>query len=230
MLEVSGLSSGYGRIGILNGVSFEVEGGEIVAVLGRNGMGKTTLLRTLMGELPATAGHIRLCGEDITRLPMHQRARRGIGYVPQGRDIYPDLTVRENLCMGAIATGNDGTVEQMLEHFPLLRRLLPRPGRALSGGEQQILALARCLAGRPRLLLLDEPTEGVQPSIVEQIEERLGVLAKSLGLTVLVVEQDLHFVTAVANRALVMQKGRVVAQIMPEYLHDHSRLGEYLRI
>jgi branched-chain amino acid transport system ATP-binding protein len=230
VLEVAGLSSGYGLIGILNDVSFEVGAGEIVAVLGRNGMGKTTLLRTLMGELHATAGRIRLGGEDITRLPTHQRARRGIGYVPQGRDIYPDLTVLENLRMGAIATGNDDTIEQILDHFPLLRRLLPRPGRALSGGEQQILALARCLAGRPRLLLLDEPTEGIQPSIVAQIEERLGALAKSLGLTVLVVEQDLQFITAVANRALVMQKGRVVAQIIPEHLHDHAILGEYLRI
>jgi branched-chain amino acid transport system ATP-binding protein len=230
VLEVAGLSSGYGLIGILNSVSFEVGAGEIVAVLGRNGMGKTTLLRTLMGELHATAGHIRLGGEDITRLSTHQRARRGIGYVPQGRDIYPDLTVLENLRMGAIATGNDDTIEQILGHFPLLRRLLPRPGRALSGGEQQILALARCLAGRPRLLLLDEPTEGIQPSIVAQIEERLGALAKSLGLTVLVVEQDLQFITAVANRALVMQKGRVVAQIIPEHLHDHAILGEYLRI
>jgi urea ABC transporter ATP-binding protein UrtE len=230
VLEIAGLSSGYGPIRILNDISFEVEAGEIVAVLGRNGMGKTTLLRTLVGELHATAGHIRLGGEDITRLSMHQRAKRGIGYVPQGREIYPDLTVRENLRMGAIATGNEGNVEQMLDHFPLLRRLLPRPGRALSGGEQQILALARCLAGRPRVLLLDEPTEGIQPSIVEQIEERLGVLAKSLALTVLVVEQDLQFITAVANRALVMQKGRVVAQIMPENLHDHAVLGEYLRI
>jgi urea ABC transporter ATP-binding protein UrtE len=230
VLEVAGLSSGYGPIGILKDVSFEVEAGEIVAVLGRNGMGKTTLLRTLVGELHATAGHIRLGGEDITRLSMHQRAKRGIGYVPQGREIYPDLTVRENLRMGAIATGNDGNVEQMLDHFPLLRPLLPRPGRTLSGGEQQILALARCLAGRPRLLLLDEPTEGIQPSIVEEIEERLGVLAKSLELTVLVVEQDLQFIGAVANRALVMQKGRVVAQIMPEHLHDHSFLGQYLGI
>jgi branched-chain amino acid transport system ATP-binding protein len=230
VLEVAGLSSGYGPIGILNDLSFEVGTGEIVAVLGHNGMGKTTLLRTLVGELHATAGHIRLGGEDITRLSMHQRAKRGIGYVPQGREIYPDLTVHENLRMGAIVTGNDGSVEQMLDHFPLLRRLLPRPGRALSGGEQQILALARCLAGRPRLLLLDEPTEGIQPSIVEQIEERLGVLAKSLELTVLVVEQDLQFIAAVANRALVMQKGRVVAQIMPGHLHDHSFIGQYLGI
>jgi branched-chain amino acid transport system ATP-binding protein len=230
VLEIAGLSSGYGPIRIVNDVSLDVEAGEIVAVLGRNGMGKTTLLRTLVGELHATAGHIRLGGEDITRLSMHQRAKRGIGYVPQGREIYPDLTVRENLRMGAIATGNESNVEQMLDHFPLLRRLLPRPGRALSGGEQQILALARCLAGRPRVLLLDEPTEGIQPSIVEQIEERLGVLAKSLALTVLVVEQDLQFIAAVANRALVMQKGRIVAQIMPENLHDHTALGEYLGI
>jgi branched-chain amino acid transport system ATP-binding protein len=230
VLEVTGLSSGYGPIRIINGVSFHVGAGEIVAVLGHNGMGKTTLLRTLVGELRATAGHIRLGGEDITRLSMHQRARRGIGYVPQGREIYPDLTVRENLRMGAITSGDEGTIEQMLGHFPLLRQLLPRPGRTLSGGEQQILALARCLSGRPRLLLLDEPTEGLQPSIVEQIEERLGVLAKSLGLTVLLVEQDLQFIAAVASRALVMQKGRVVAQIAPEHLHDHAILGEYLGI
>jgi branched-chain amino acid transport system ATP-binding protein len=230
VLEVTGLSSGYGPIRIINGVSFHVGAGEIVAVLGHNGMGKTTLLRTLVGELRATAGRICLDGEDITRLSMHQRARRGIGYVPQGREIYPDLTVRENLRMGAITSGDEGTIEQMLGHFPLLRRLLPRPGRTLSGGEQQILALARCLSGRPRLLLLDEPTEGLQPSIVEQIEERLGVLAKSLGLTVLLVEQDLQFIAAVASRALVMQKGRVVAQIAPEHLHDHAILGEYLGI
>jgi urea transport system ATP-binding protein len=230
VLEVADLCSGYGLIRIINGVSFQVGAGEIVAVLGHNGMGKTTLLRTLVGELRATAGRIRLDGEDITRLSMHKRARRGIGYVPQGREIYPDLTVRENLRMGAIASGDEGTIEQMLGHFPLLRRLLPRPGRTLSGGEQQILALARCLSGRPRLLLLDEPTEGLQPSIVEQIEERLGVLAKSLGLTVLLVEQDLQFIAAVASRALVMQKGRVVAQIAPEHLHDHAILDEYLGI
>lgn len=230
MLEVAGLSSGYGLIGILSGVSFEVGGGEIVAVLGHNGMGKTTLLRTLMGELRATAGHIRLGGEDITRLPMHQRARLGLGYVPQGRDIYPDLTVRENLQMGAIASGDERTIEQMLDLFPLLRLLLPRPGRALSGGEQQILALARCLAGRPRVLLLDQPTEGIQPSIVEQIEEQLRVLVKSLGLTVLVVEQNLQFMAAVASRALVLQKGRIVAQIAPEHLHDPAILDEYLGI
>jgi urea ABC transporter ATP-binding protein UrtE len=230
VLEIENLCSGYGRISILNKVSFEVAAGEITGILGHNGMGKTTLLRTLIGELRATGGQIRLGGEDITRMPMHQRARRGIGYVPQGREIYPDLTVLENLRMGAIARDGGDPIDEMLCHFPLLKRLLARPGRALSGGEQQILALARCLAGRPRLLLLDEPTEGIQPSIVDQIEERLSTLAKSMGLTVLMVEQDLQFIAALAGRVLIMQKGRVVASIAPKHLHDRSTLDEYLGI
>ena len=230
MLEVEGLNAGYGRIPILNGIDFSIGRGEIVGVLGHNGMGKTTLLRTLMGELRATGGSIRFEGTDITRLAMHRRARLGIGYVPQGRDIYPQLSVMDNLRMGEIVRGGQSAVPELLDYFPVLRALTERPGRALSGGEQQILALARCLVGRPRLLLLDEPTEGIQPSIVDQIQAKLAELAAALDLTVLLVEQNLRFIAALAERVLIMQKGAIVAQIAPEQLSDQAIVDEYLGI
>jgi len=230
LLEVDGLGAGYGRIPILNGIGFSIARGEIVGVLGHNGMGKTTLLRTLMGEIRATGGSIRFEGEDITRLAMHRRARLGIGYVPQGRDIYPQLSVMDNLRMGEIVRGGQSAVPELLEYFPVLEGLMERPGRALSGGEQQILALARCLAGRPRLLLLDEPTEGIQPSIVDQIQAKLAELTAALDLTVLLVEQNLRFIAALAERVLIMQKGTIVAQIAPEQLSDQAIVDEYLGI
>ena len=230
MLEVRGLDAGYGRIPILNGIDVSIARGEIVGVLGHNGMGKTTLLRTLMGEIRATGGSIRFEGSDITRLAMHRRARLGIGYVPQGRDIYPQLSVMDNLRMGEIVRRGQSAVPELLDYFPLLRALTERPGRALSGGEQQILALARCLAGRPRLLLLDEPTEGIQPSIVDQIQAKLAELAQALDLTVLLVEQNLRFIAALAERVLIMQKGTIVATIAPEQLSDRAIVDEYLGI
>ena len=230
MLEVEGLSAGYGRIPILNGIEFSIGRGEIVGVLGHNGMGKTTLLRTLMGEIRATGGSIHFEDEDITRLAMHRRARLGIGYVPQGRDIYPQLSVMDNLRMGEIVRRGQSAVPELLDYFPLLEDLLERPGRALSGGEQQILALARCLAGRPRLVLLDEPTEGIQPSIVDQIQAKLAELAAALDLTVLLVEQNLRFIQALAERVLIMQKGAIVATIAPEQLSDQAIVDEYLGI
>ncbi len=230
MLEVEGLNAGYGRIPILNGIEFSIGRGEIVGVLGHNGMGKTTLLRTLMGEIRATGGSIHFEDEDITRLAMHRRARLGIGYVPQGRDIYPQLSVMDNLRMGEIVRRGQSAVPELLDYFPLLETLLERPGRALSGGEQQILALARCLAGRPRLVLLDEPTEGIQPSIVDQIQAKLAELAAALDLTVLLVEQNLRFIQALAERVLIMQKGAIVATIAPEQLSDQAIVDEYLGI
>ena len=230
MLEVTGLNAGYGRIPILNGIEFSIGRGEIVGVLGHNGMGKTTLLRTLIGEIRATGGSIHFEDEDITRLAMHQRARLGIGYVPQGRDIYPQLSVMDNLRMGEIVRRGQSAVPELLEYFPVLDALLERPGRALSGGEQQILALARCLAGRPRLVLLDEPTEGIQPSIVDQIQAKLAELAAALDLTVLLVEQNLRFIQALAERVLIMQKGAIVATIAPDQLSDQAIVDEYLGI
>ncbi len=230
MLEVDRLHSGYGRIPILEGVSLSLKEGDVVGILGHNGMGKTTLLRTLIGEIKANQGTIRFDGEDVTRLNIYRRARRGMGYVPQGRDIYPQLSVLENLKMGEVIRGGESAIPEMLEYFPLLKGLLNRPGRTLSGGEQQILALARCLVGRPKLILLDEPTEGIQPSIVDQILEKLETLSADLNLTILLVEQDLQFIAKLAKSVLIMQKGRIVTTITPDQLNDREIVDEYLGI
>ena len=184
MLEVENLHAGYGRIGILAGVSFSVGRGEIVGVLGHNGMGKTTLLKTLAGELPASVGVIRYAGRDITHARTAVRARAGMGYVPQRQGVFPGLTVRENLRMGELGVTGLSVVPELLERFPILSLLLDRPAHALSGGERQVLALARCLAGRPSLVLLDEPSDGVQPSIVEDVAAQLQALLASWNLTI----------------------------------------------
>ena len=205
MLEVENLHSGYGRVGILSGVSFSVNRGEIVGVLGHNGMGKTTLLRTLIGELSASAGVIRFQGRDITRARVAARSRAGIGYVPQGQGVFPDLTVRENLRMGEMSAPGPSAFSELLERFPILQRLLDRHAGTLSGGERQVLAVARCLAGRPSLVLLDEPSDGVQPSIVDDLAVQLRALLSAWNLTILLVEQDLKLVAALAKRVFVMQ-------------------------
>src|SRR5215470_4100086 len=170
MLEIRGLSSGYHKIPIIFGVSFQVAAGEFVGILGHNGMGKTTLLRTIVGQLPATAGTIRFAGCEIARAPTHRRARLGLGYVPQGRQIFPGLSVLDNMRMAAASAGlSDDVLDDVLDSLPRLKPILGRPGGVLSGGEQQILALARCLCVQPKLILLDEPTEGIQPSVIEEI-------------------------------------------------------------
>ena len=226
MLEVENLHSGYGRIGILTGVSFSVNRGEIVGVLGHNGMGKTTLLRTLIGELSASAGVIRFQGRDITRARAAARSRAGIGYVPQGQGVFPGLTVRENLRMGEISAAGPSALSELLERFPILQRLLNRQARTLSGGERQVLALARCLAGRPSLVLLDEPSDGVQPSTVDDIAVQLQALLSAWNLTVLLVEQDLKLVAALAKRVFVMQKGRITAELGSTALNDRALISE----
>ena len=229
MLHVHDLCSGYGAIPVLRDVSFQVAAGEIVGVLGHNGMGKTTLMKTLVGHIPSTAGSVLLKGEEITHLPTHKRARLGIGYVSQGRDIFPSLTVRENLAIGAAAVGRDRLVaiDRAVVEFPILSALLDRKGGALSGGEQQILALARALCGEPGLLLLDEPTEGIQPSIVDEIEDYLVRRAKETLLAVVVVEQDVGFIAAMAQRVLWLQKGAIVREIDPQLLSDPDTIGEF---
>ncbi len=176
MLEALDLHAGYGAIPVLTGVSFTVAEGEFTGILGHNGMGKTTLLKALAGILPASAGRVRFEGQDITRLASHQRTRRGIGYVPQGREIFPGLSVLDNLRFAVAAKGRaePDAIERVLAEFPRLQPLLGRAGGALSGGEQQLLALARCLVQAPRLVLLDEPTEGIQPSVIEAIAEKLA--------------------------------------------------------
>ena len=227
MLEVADLHAAYGRIPILNGVGFNVADAEVIGILGHNGMGKTTLMRTLMGFIPATAGRVAYQGSDITHVAPHNRARRGIGYVPQGREIFPQLSTLDNLRMG-VANAADDTVEAVIEDLPRLKPLLDRPGGALSGGEQQILAIARCLCGQPKLILLDEPTEGIQPSIIDQLEEILGGLRTSRGLTLVIVEQNLDFVATLADRVLIIQKGAIVRELSPDSLSDPAIIDEFV--
>jgi branched-chain amino acid transport system ATP-binding protein len=232
MLEVSELAAGYGRIPILGGVSFSVAGGEFVGILGHNGMGKTTLLRALMGYLPATAGRVVLEDTDITRAEPYRRARAGMGYVPQGRDIFPGLSVRDNLRMGTAGRpkDEDAAIGSALETFPRLKPLIDRPGCALSGGEQQLLAIARCLAGNPRLILLDEPTEGIQPSIIDEIAETLLGLRSKGGLTMILVEQNLDFIATLSERVLIIQKGVIVHSAEPGELHGHGLVNEFIGV
>ena len=230
LLHVKGLRAGYGRVPVLHGVDVWVGEGEIVGVLGHNGMGKTTLLKTLMGLVPATGGSIHFDGMDITRDKSHARARLGIGYVPQGRGIFPTLSVRDNLRMGIAAHGaedEEAAVEAMLAEFPQLERLLDRPGGALSGGEQQLLALARCLVSDPQLLLLDEPTEGIQPSIVDMIEDKLSELAKRRGLSILLVEQNLEFITDLSDKLVLLGKGQVAGVIDRADYKDAPLIAEF---
>jgi ABC-type branched-subunit amino acid transport system ATPase component len=220
MLRLSDLTSGYGRIPILHRIGFEVAEGECLGVWGHNGMGKTTLLTSIMGHQPATGGHIEFRGKDITRAPTHMRARMGLGLVPQGRQIFPALTVLENLRMGSVGVAESATLEDVLELFPRLKPLLARAGGFLSGGEQQLLALARCLCGQPKLLMLDEPTEGIQPSINEEIVETLQKLRAEKRLTMVLVEQRRDFLAALASRVLVIQKGQIARSISPKELLD----------
>ncbi len=230
LLHVKGLRAGYGRVPVLHGVDVWVGEGEIVGVLGHNGMGKTTLLKTLMGLVPATGGSIHFDGMDITRDRSHQRARLGIGYVPQGRGIFPMLSVRDNLRMGIAAHGADdevAAIDRMLAEFPQLERLLDRPGGALSGGEQQLLALARCLVSDPQLLLLDEPTEGIQPSIVDMIEDKLRELATERGLSILLVEQNLEFITDLSDKLVLLNKGQVAGVIDRADYADAPLIAEF---
>ena len=232
MLEVDQLSAGYGRIPILNNVTFTVAEGEFVGVLGHNGMGKTTLLRALMGYLPATAGRVRFDGADLTRAEPFRRARAGLGYVPQGREIFPMLSVHENLAMGALKREDDeaAVIATALETFPRLKPLLDRPGGALSGGEQQLLAIARCLVGAPKLILLDEPTEGIQPSIIDEIVEILLRLRNRGGLTMILVEQNLEFIAALSQRVLIIQKGAIVRTAKPDELHNVGLIHEFIGV
>jgi branched-chain amino acid transport system ATP-binding protein/urea transport system ATP-binding protein len=218
MLEIKEMVSGYNKIPVLNLSELFVGAKSFTGVLGRNGMGKTTLLRTIMGELPAWQGQIALNGIDITRYQAHQRAVAGIGFVPQGRQIFPQLTVEENLRMGCVKHFSRAgeIIEQMLAYFPRLKRLLAQPGGALSGGEQQLLALARCLCGQPQLVLLDEPTEGIQPNICEEIIETLRRLRHEMDISIILVEQDIEFLYALSDQIHVIEKGQIVQRIDPK--------------
>jgi urea transport system ATP-binding protein len=215
MLQISGLNVYYGESHILRHVDLSVPAGQMVCLIGRNGVGKTTLLKTIMGLLKPRTGKIKLAGQSIAKIPTDKRARMGIGYVPQGREIIPRVTVEENLLLGLEARkrgrkGTESIPEEIFELFPVLQEMLPRMGGDLSGGQQQQLAIARALMGKPRLLLLDEPTEGIQPSIILEIETAVRRIIEATGISVLLVEQHLHFVRQ-ADRYYAMQKGGIVA-------------------
>ncbi len=215
LLEIRGLNTYYGESHILRDVDLTVQSGEMVCLIGRNGVGKTTLLKSLIGLLHPRNGEILLNGSSLDRKPPHRRARAGIGYVPQGREIIPQLTVEENLMLGMEALPGGMARHKRIdsivyELFPVLKEFLPRKGGDLSGGQQQQLAIARALLGQPKLLLLDEPTEGIQPNIVQDIESAVRRIIQETGIGVLLVEQHLHFVRQ-ADRYYAMQRGGIVA-------------------
>jgi len=211
MLKVEGLNQYYGGSHILRGLSFEAKLGEVTVILGRNGVGKTTLLKSLMGVVPVKAGSITLDGKDITHATSYDRARAGIGYVPQGREIFGRLTVEENLAMGlAVKSGATPIPPELYELFPVLKQMLHRRGGDLSGGQQQQLAIARALAAGPKLLILDEPTEGIQPSIIKDIGRVIRMLADRKTMAIVLVEQYYDFAAELADQYLVMERGEII--------------------
>jgi urea transport system ATP-binding protein len=223
MLTATNLHVSRGRTRVLFGVSLEVPDGELVCVMGRNGVGKTTLLNTLLGVLTPTRGTVTFAGQDLTNAKTHRRVQAGIGYVPQGHGVFPQLSVWENMAVVLEATAHRdaGALDDALELFPRLKPMLKRKAGFLSGGQQQQLAIVRALITRPRLLVLDEPTEGIQPSIIEEIEGAIAAL-HARGLSILLVEQYLDFALRLADRFVILERGEVVRTGGQTELHDES--------
>jgi len=234
LLKLDEVRSGYGKTAVLHGVTLSVGAGERLGVLGRNGVGKSTLLRTIVGQLPVTGGRLELDGKDISRRSVHGRARDGIAYVPQGRQIFPSLSVLDNLRVAAYATRRadwKARLQDMWSEFPVLESKRDDPGDSLSGGQQQILALARALMTEPRLLLLDEPSEGIQPSIVDEIADIVTRLNEERQITVILVEQNLDFAARVVDRAHLMDKGQLIRDLpASQILGDRALQHEYLGV
>ena len=231
LLTVDGLRSGYGGKPVLQGVDLSVRDREVTAVIGRNGVGKSTLMKAVIGLLPATEGTIRFNGADIGAETPHVRARRGIGYVPQGRDVFPRMSVEENLRVGlSISGARTADFDSVYAYFPILKERRRQAAGTLSGGQQQQLAIGRVLVGQPTLLLLDEPSEGIQPSIVQDIARIVVELNQKTGLTVVLVEQNIDMIRAMAQRCYVMDKGRVVAELTPAMLDDSAVVRRYLAV
>ncbi len=228
MLRVRGLVAGYGRIQVLHGIDLELEPGEVVALLGRNGAGKSTLLKALIGIVPVQKGEILFEGRPIAGLPPYRRAQLGLGYVPEERRIFPELSVRENLELAA-RPGGPWTVGRVFELFPRLAEIEGRPGGYLSGGEQQMLTLARTLVTNPKLLLLDEPTEGLAPILVQAIAETVAEL-KTSGMPILLAEQNLAFTARLADRGYVLETGEVRREGPIEALVQDPRVKELLAL
>jgi urea transport system ATP-binding protein len=232
MLVAENLWSGYATGDVLRDVTVRLDRGELVGVIGRNGAGKSTLMQTLIGLLPARRGTVMLGEERLTRLPPEERARRGLGYVPQGRQVFPRMTVLDNLRTGTFIGGGRKPADFDLVHryFPVLRERAKQLAGTLSGGQQEMLAIARALVSGPQILLLDEPSDGVQPSIVQEIGEAIVDLNRTQGLSVLIVEQNLELLQSVAQRAYVLDKGAIVDALDREQLQDAALLARYLAI
>lgn len=232
LLVVRGLRGGYGGEPVLQGVDIAVEAGEIVAVIGRNGVGKSTLMRGLIGLISSTAGTIRFGNEDISNASADRRARLGIGYIPQGRDVFPRLSVHENLVVGEVA-GTDRAkpdYDRIYGFFPILKERERQAAGTLSGGQQQQLSIARAMIGDPKLMLLDEPSEGIQPSIVKDIARNVRQLNAETGVGVLLVEQNLDLIVSLAQRGFVMDKGRIVATLGPEEITSRDVVRRHLAL
>ncbi|WP_018388818.1 ABC transporter ATP-binding protein [Ancylobacter sp. FA202] len=232
MLSTLGLRAGYGGKPVLQGLDIEVRQGEIVAVIGRNGVGKSTLMKSLIGLVPAMEGSIVFGDKPVEHLSAFRRARLGIGYVPQGRDVFPRLTVGENIAVGGMRTGRvtEADRERVLGYFPILRERWSQRAGTLSGGQQQQLAIGRVLVANPQLILLDEPSEGIQPNIVQDIARIMVQLNADTGVTVVLVEQNIDMIRAMAQRCYVMDKGRVVAELTREGLADGEAMRRHLAV
>ena len=229
MLTASNLRVSYGQSEVLHGLDFAVAPGEIVAVLGRNGMGKSTLTKSLIGLIPAKSGEIRLRDADLTKLKSSKRVAKGVAYVPQGRMIFSAMTVQENIETGLFVRGKSQVPEHLYELFPVLREMRHRRGGNLSGGQQQQLAIARALATEPSVLLLDEPTEGIQPSVILELGRTLKRIRDERNLSIIVSEQVLAFALAIADRILVLEGGRIVHQA-PRAEIDEERVARFLAV
>ena len=232
VLSVEGLVAGYGRIEALHGVSLTLRQGELVALVGANGAGKTTLLRTLSGLIPTRAGRVALLGQDITRWAPERRVAAGLAQVLEGRQVFGPLSVQDNLRLGAFAHRDaaDERMRRMYDLFPVLKDKRDLPAGTLSGGQQQMLAMARALMSAPKVLLLDEPSEGIQPNIVHEIGELIPKLARQYGIAVLLVEQNLDLVAHTATRCLFMDKGRIVHAVPVSALSDENLLKNLLAL
>jgi len=232
LLSCESLSVAYDTTLVLRDVDLSVEEGEIVGVMGKNGAGKSTLMKTLIGLLEPRSGVVRYRGEDLSGVSADERARKGIGYIPQGRDVFPDLTVEENLLVGeSINGGSEGDLyDEVYEYFPILEERATQEAGTMSGGQQQMLAIGRALVGNPDLLLLDEHSEGVQPSIVGEISENLRELNDDLGTTILFVEQNLGAIQDMADRCYAMKRGRVVDEVGRTSLEDEDKIASHLAV
>lgn len=229
MLNVAGMRVSYGQSEVLHGLDFRVAPGEIVAIMGRNGMGKTTLMKSLMGIVPTRHGKVDIGGADITAMKSFQRVREGIAYVPQGRMIFSTMTVEENIETGLFVRGQSKVSEDIYELFPVLLEMKSRRGGNLSGGQQQQLAIARALATQPKVLLLDEPTEGIQPSIIRDLARTLRHIRDSRGLSIVVSEQVLSFALDIADRVFVIENGRFVHEDNRADI-DEEKIARFLAV